>query len=175
MKRSIATLIALGLLVGGCIHATQPSAERMSRDVQKLESTFPAFEELRVRGFRNQDWCRFIDYPRGAFTNLSAGDDSDTCNLFAGQGSAFDQKAIADFERVRRALDDSGVRGDWVLGIRYDASGRLTSAQFAVEGGLYDRWAYVYDPGGALPENMEGEEMYTRVNDDWYFWWEDWN
>lgn len=147
----------------------------MADDVQKLAATFPVLEALRVRGFRNQDWCRFIDYPRGAFTNLPAGDDSGTCNLFDGKALAFDDAAKADFDEVRQALDASGVLGNWVLYITYDADGRLNGADFAVQGGAFDRWTYVYDPGGAVPEEIPNEEEYDVINDDWYFKWEDWN
>jgi hypothetical protein len=176
MRRSIAALpILLAFLLAGCIHAGRPSAERMTDDVQKLAATFPVLEEVRVRGFRNQDWCRFIDYPRGAFTNLPSGDDSDTCNLFDGKALAFDDAAKADFDRVRQELDASGVHGDWVLNVTYNAGGQLNGAEFAVQGGAFDRWSYVYDPGGTMPEDIPDEEEYAPINGDWYFWWEDWN
>src|SRR5262245_21899051 len=176
MRLSVAAVpIALALVVAGCVHAGRPDADRMARDVEKLQSAFPVLEELGVRGFRNQDWCRFIDYPRGAFTNLPDGDNSDTCNLFDGKGLAFDNAAKADFERVRGTLDQTGVHGDWVLNVTYDGAGQLKGAEFAVQGDAFDRWTYVYEPGGAVPEDMPGEEEYTPINADWYFWWEDWN
>ncbi len=62
-------LAAVVVAAGGCTNAAQPDADQMSRDVQRLEHAFPVFEERRLRGFRDQDWCKFLDYPNGDFTN----------------------------------------------------------------------------------------------------------
>lgn len=147
----------------------------MALDVANLKSSFPTLEDLRVTGFRDQDWCRFIDYPRGAFTTKPDGSDAGACNLFSGPALPFDHQAEADFQTVRRALSDAGMRGKWVTWVQFDAGGRIKSAQFDVNGGAFDRWTYVFDRGGPMPESMPAEEVYTPINDDWYFWWEDWN
>jgi hypothetical protein len=176
VRLKIAALFAaLAFAVLGCIHASQPDADQMARDVKDLKASFSTLEALRLSGFRDQDWCRFIDYPRGAFTSLPVGDDSDTCNLFDGAALPFDDQASADFERVRAALAGTGVRGDSVLNIQHDDAGHMRTADFDLNGGSFDRWTYVFDRGGSMPENEEGEELYTRINEDWYFWWEDWN
>lgn len=145
----------------------------MTREVHRLEQAFPLFEELRLRGFRNQDWCKFLDYPRGAFTNDK---ETSTCNLFDSPPKDFDDQAKADFARVEEALRQTGVRTDLVWWIEYDAGGRVTGAEFALDAGGFTRWSYVLDRGNTEPkENLEGESVYTRINDDWWFWWGDWN
>lgn len=166
-------LAAVFLVPSGCINATQPDANKMSQEVQRLEQAFPVFEELRLRGVRDQDWCKFLDYPNGAFTNDS---EASTCNLFDGHPKPFDDAARADFARVADALRKTGVRTYLVWWIEYDDAGRMQSAEFDLAAGGSGRWSYIYDRGNTEPkEDIEGESVYTRINDDWWFWWEDWN
>jgi hypothetical protein len=161
------------IVAGGCVPARQPEADRMARDVAHLQEAFPMLEELRVRGFRNQDWCRFIDYPPDAFTNDA---NASTCNLFDGPPKAFDDAANADFERVKTGLGKTGVGTDIVSWIEYDDAGRMKSAEFDLQAsGFGGRWSYIYDRGGVMPEDDPGESVYTKINNDWWFWWEDWN
>jgi hypothetical protein len=168
--------IALGAIVfaaSGCINSAQPDANQMSRDVQHLEQAFPVFEELRVRGFRDQDWCEFLDYPNGAFT-IDA--EASACNLFDGPPKAFDAAARADFARVADALHKTDVRTYLVWWIEYDEAGCVQGAEFDLAAGDVNRWSYIYDRGNRQPkDDIEGESVSTRINDDWWFWWEDWN
>jgi hypothetical protein len=146
----------------------------MASDVSKLEASFTTLEAFRLIGFRNQDWCRFIDYPRGSFTNLPEGTDGATCNLFEGKALPFDDQAQQDFAAVGAALADAGWRGKWVTGIEYGGNGHVQRAEFDWDGGSFDRWSYWYEPG-LVPENLEGEVEYTPISDGWWFRWEDWN
>jgi hypothetical protein len=170
--RAIA-LLAIVFAAGGCIFAAQPDAGTMSQDVERLEQAFPVFEELRIRGFRDQDWCKFLDYPNGAFTNDSK---ASTCNLFDGPPKTFDDAATADFARIADALEKADVETYLVWWIEYDDAGRMQGAEFDLAAGDFNRWSYIYDRGNKEPkEDIEGESVYTRINDDWWFWWEDWN
>jgi hypothetical protein len=165
----LVVLTAIVVVASGCVFVSEPGVQQMSDEVQRLERAFPVLEELRVAGFREQDWCQFLDYPRGAFSNES--DATSTCNLFDRQPMKFDEAAQADFERVAGALRDTGVDAYLVWWIEYDDRGRLRSAEFDTGGS-----SYIYDPRGTWPkENIEGESEFTRINDSWWYWWEDWN
>lgn len=170
-----AIALVVTVIAGGCVSSSQPDADEMARDVAHLQEAFPVLEELRVRGFRDQDWCRFIEYPPGAFTSDHSAETS-TCNLFDGTPQSFDDAANADFDRVNAALGRTGVSTYLVWWIEYDSAGRMKSAEFDLPAGLGGgRWSYIYDRGGSMPEDDLGESVYTKINDDWWFWWEDWN
>jgi hypothetical protein len=163
----------LALTTAGCLHAKVPSADRMARDVAALQSVFPTLQALEVHGFRDQDSCRFIEYPRGAFTNIL--DAGSTCNLFHGKPQAFDATATADFDTVKQALDESGVRTMIVWNIEYDnATGAIKRAEFDLEAGLYDRFSYLYEPNSSDAPNPDTIVL-TQVNPEWWFSSEDWN
>lgn len=173
VRRVWAILGAVVVIACGCATGSRPNADQMGRDVAHLEEAFLVLEQLRVRGFRDQDWCRFIDYPRGAFTSDA---NTSTCNLFDGTPQAFDDPADTDFHRVKAALDETGVSTYLVWWIEYDSAGRMKAAEFDLPSGdLGGRWSYIYDRGGVMPEDDPGESVYTRIKDDWWFWWEDWN
>jgi hypothetical protein len=88
---------------------------------------------------------------------------------------AFESEAEAAFRQVREALDATGVNIGAVNYSEFNADGSLAYASFGIHAGDFDRFAYIYDPGGALPESFPHEFEYTRINPDWYFEWEDWN
>jgi hypothetical protein len=154
------------------LYWTQPDGPRMTRDVTNLTPVLLALEDLHAEAYRNQDWCRNISYSGGAFSNNS---ESSTCNLFDEPPADFTAAANTDFARIEDALNRSGV---WVYAVRQIAyeNGRMTHAEFDLVAAPweFDRWSYIYDPGGPLPEGMENEEVYTRIDADWYFHWEDW-
>jgi hypothetical protein len=158
-------------MVAGCIGPIEPDADQKARDVSRLATAFPVLEELEIRGFRNQDWCRFLDDPRGQFTSNP---ESSTCNLFTGGPDPFDEKAQTDFDRVSAALRDTGVAVQMVWWLDYDDAGAISYAQFVIDHAANNSWTYVYDPDGEMPEDIEGEEVYTRIDANWYFWWEEW-
>ena len=154
------------------VYWSQPDETRMASDVAQLRDALPRFEQLRVEAYRNQDWCRNIAYSRGRFSNNL----ESTCNLFAGSPVGFTASADADFASVAGALDAGGVWVYNVWGVRYDATGRLNHAEFDLIPAPWEfsRWSYVYDPGHPLPQGMPNEDVYTRIDSDWYFHWEDW-
>ena len=119
---------------------------RVTRGIHRLEQAFPVFEELRLRGVRDQDWCKFLDYPNGAFTNDA---EASTCNFFDGPPKPFDDAARADFARVADALQKTGVKTYLVWWIEYDDAGRIQSAEFDLSAGGSGRWSYIYDRGNS--------------------------
>lgn len=165
--------LVLASSVTGCLHAPVPTADRMQADVAQLETAFPTLSGLQVSGFRNQDWCRFIDYQRGTFTNVL--EETSTCNLFDGVPAAFDDKATQDFATVRQALADTGVTVMMVF-VRMDRAGAVEAATFDLVAGDFDRFSYVYDRSGAtLPEPNPDTIVAEQINDNWLFFSEDWN
>jgi hypothetical protein len=147
-----------------------PGASQHQRDVANLPKVFSALQTLKVKDYRNQDWCKNIAYKRGNFSNnLTA----TTCNLFDGKPVAMDDPAKQDFQTIADAMATTGV-GIHYLSANYDAAGRLVGANFNLS--TMCRCSYVYHPNyDRLPENMQGEMEHTAINSDWYFTWEDWN
>lgn len=146
----------------------------MARNAAALETVLPTLEQLKVNGFRNQDWCRFIDYPRGSFSNLL--DSDNACNLFNCAPEAFDETASADFERVKKALDDSGISTEIAWAIEYDDAGHVTTAEFDVTAGAFDRFSYLYDRDNTVSKEVTPDTIVTvRINEHWWFMSEDWN
>jgi hypothetical protein len=157
----------LNILLVGC---GIPGASEHQRDVANLPKVFSALQVLKVKDYRNQDWCKNIAYKRGGFSsNLT----STTCNLFDGKPIAMDERAKQDFQTIATAMATTGVGIDR-LSANYDSADRLVGATFNLS--TICRCSYVYRPSyKRLPENMQGEMEYTAINPDWYFVWEDWN
>jgi hypothetical protein len=146
----------------------------MARNADQLESVFATLEQLQVRGFRNQDWCQVIDYPRGSFSNLL--DAENACNLFTGPATAFDGTASADYERVKKALGDSGVGTFIAWNIEYDDAGHITTAEFDVTAGAFDRFSYLYDRDNTVSKEETPDTIVTeQIDGHWWFMSEDWN
>ena len=148
----------------------------MEESVSALPAAFPTLEHLRVRVFRNQDWCRNILYARGGFTTYN---ESTTCNLFGAFEPdlpipEFDATADTDFDAVAEALDETDVNVV-MLFAEFGDEGQLTHARFHVESPGWDRWQYVYSPGYGQLDDIPNEIEYTPIDADWYFRWEDWN
>jgi hypothetical protein len=160
-------LAILNILLFGC---GVPGTGEHQRDIAKLPQVFSALQALKVKNYRNQDWCKNIAYKRGNFSgNLT----STTCNLFDGKPISMDERAKQDFQTISNAMATTGV-GIHYLSASYDSTDRLVGATFNLS--TICRCSYVYRPRyGRLPKNMQGEMEYTAINPDWYFVWEDWN
>jgi hypothetical protein len=155
----------LNILLVSCV----PGATEHQRNIANLPKVFSALQALKVKDYRNQDWCKNIDYQRGGFSsNLTA----TTCNLFDSKPSVMDDRSQQDFQTIANAMATTGV-GINYLSAKYNSSDRLVGATFNLS--TVCRCSYVYQPGYRLPANMKGEMEYTAINSDWYFVWEDWN
>lgn len=157
----------INILLVGC---GVPGVGQHQRDVANLPKVFSSLQALKVKDYRNQDWCKNIAYKRGAFSNNIM---STTCNLFDGKPIAMDEQAKQDFQTISDAMSTTGV-GIHYLSASYDSADRLVGATFNLS--TICRCSYVYHPRyDRLPENMQGEMEFTAINPDWYFVWEDWN
>jgi len=170
--RLIVMALALALATAGCAHASVPGPDQQTQNAQRLEAVLPVLEDLRVDGFRSQDWCWFIDYPRGAFTNDLKG--ATACNVFTTPPQAFDDTASTDFATVQRALGDSGVSTMMVWNVEYDGVGRIKAAQFELNAGAFDRFSYLYSRD--IPASRDGYEsiVFQQISDHWWFLSESW-
>lgn len=102
--------MVLEATLAACLNSALPNAGDTASTASRLEATFATLEVLRINGWRDQDWCRFIDYGRGSFSNLLPGDDdATTCNLFDAPAQTFDTEASSDFARIREAFARAGV------------------------------------------------------------------
>lgn len=164
--------LLLAITLSAC-HAAVPDTGQMTRDAHQLEGTFPALEALHVDNFRNQDWCQVLSYAAGSFATSS---NPSTCVPSEATPTAFNAKASADFERVKRALGDTGVSIWAIEGIGYDAAGRLTHARFDVVAGVSDAFFYLFDRDNNISKDPNPDTIVTqKINADWWFLSEDWN
>ena len=168
-------LAPLVVLLVGCGMSKPPSPDAMVKDSTALRQVFPVIEALHVTGFRDQDWCRYLTYPRGSFSYTERADEMDNC-LFEGNGRPFDDDATRDFQAVSDALEKTHLTVQIADSIEFDTAGHVATATFDLESaGFTGYWRYIYAPGAPLPEDSVGELQNTRIDADWYFQWEDWN
>jgi hypothetical protein len=158
-------LAVLNILLVSC---GIPNSAQHQRDVANLPKVFSTLQSLKVKAYRNQDWCKNVAYQRGNFSNnLKAS----TCNLFDGIPIGMDDKSRQDFQTISSAMATTGVNIHF-LSAKYDRSDRLIGAEFNLSTPC--RCSYVYQPKfDRLPESMKGEMEYTAINSDWYFVWQD--
>lgn len=127
-------LIALILTGAGCSsHAAMGASVD---EVQKLETAFPLLKSKGVLAFRDQSWCRNLQYDRGAFSKT---DDpsSTTCNLFNAIFVAeFGGQATLDFEQIEAAFQAMGL-SPLYFNMDYDHDGMPSRATFRFDGGAY--------------------------------------
>ena len=98
---------------------------------------------------------------------------ADTCNLFLGIPRRFDELAQTDFATVAETIGTTGVELYYLSDLTYDSEHKLSYVEFHLAAGPY---TYIYSPGyTALPEDMPGEVEHSRINEDWYYMWMDWN
>ncbi len=169
--------VLLAATLTGCINAALPSSDEMASVAGRLQGVFPTLEKLQVDTWRDQDWCRMIDYPGGSFSNLLDGDDgSATCNLFEPPARPFTDQASADFDRIERAFREAGTNVWLAWWITYDEQGRVTAVEFDVAAGLADAWSYLYSRDGPVDaEAWTQAAAFRQVNDHWWFVADDWN
>ena len=138
--------------------------------VDRLAQSLKVLEMYQVQGFRNHDWCKYIVYSRGAFSNSTRS----TCNLFSVKPQPFDQQAQTDFDRVAAALESTKIDILYITDIQDDASHTLITAEFH-QNSFWDYRSFVYAPAyTSLPQDIPGEQIHTRINEDWYYVWMEW-
>jgi hypothetical protein len=144
----------------------------MQADTARLSAVLTELELYQVQAYRHQDWCQHLVYQRGAYSNNL---ETSTCNLFPEVPQAFDDQALADFEALTQAMDQTGIDLVYITDLQYDAAGNLQGATFHLQQRPV-RSAYVYAPGyTALPADILNEREHTPITADWYYRWEDWN
>jgi hypothetical protein len=166
--QSLMLLVAV-IVAGGCgIHASPPTAEEMSGDVERLELVLPALRDEGVRYFLDLDWCHGLANARGAFSDRT---DANGCLAFAGAIAEFDEEAKSGFTSIKDLLATTGLA---VRTVETWPRPCGTEWQFHLDAGDFDRFAYVYCPNQAVPKSS-ADSVYTPIDANWYFWNEDWN
>jgi hypothetical protein len=166
--RKYLLLLLVAIIVVSFYYFLVPNAKR---EVRKLERIFPILEVYHVEAFRDQDWCSVFEYSRGAYaTNVRS-----TCiYLLNSEPKEFDSVAQADFDIVKNAIEKRvGSNVIIISHIEY-VEGKVKSAVF--DYGFFSGFdRLVYNPGYSLPEDIPNEMEHTRINEEWYSVWEDWN
>ena len=166
----MAAALVLAAVVG-CGQPSVPGEQQQATSTSTLASLLHDLAKTRVEGFRDQDWCRFIVYARGAFTNLP--DSEGGCNAFRGQPLAFDAGATADWAALQGEFQTKGVPV-WLAQIDYDASGQITHAEFGITPGSTTDFSYVYDPAHTDGWKDRKILLLHQIDADWWFLSEAW-
>lgn len=127
----------------------------------------PIIEDLGVRNYRDLDWCRNLNYARGAFSDNLA---DPSCNLFDRDAAPFDAAAAADFDRILRSFDRFPSE---VLAVDVVTTAEGERVTFSIAAPGEQKWAYVFEPRYELPSAIPDEWVPTPIDRDWYFVWED--
>jgi hypothetical protein len=147
----------LRALVADTIPGRPPGPDEWNGDVDRLERyVLPVLDQLQVSSYLLDEAgrCRIFKYSRGNYS------DQNNCE----EMTPFDAQAAADFDRVTRAVERSGIpveRMGRELG-GYHIRVKDASWQY--------NWEYVYMPGVDSPPPINfPEERWTRIRGDWWF------
>jgi hypothetical protein len=147
---------ALRAMVADFVPGRPPGPDEWNDDVDRIErDLLPVLDQLQVTYYLlDSESCRIMKYSRGDFS------DQNQCEEMA----PFDDQATADFNKVTRAVERSGLPVERI-GREY--------------GGYYVRikdsswqynWAYVQMPNVDVPPPRNfPEEEWTRIRGDWWF------
>lgn len=164
-KLIVVALLVACTLLSACA-SDAPGKTQQKIDVANLPKCFNALESLNIQAYRNQDWCKNIWYERGMFSDYTG--EATTCNLFLGLPRPFDVQTQTDFMTVAEAIGTTEVRLHYISNTAYDSDRKLTHAEFHLAA---CPCVYVYSPSYKdLPEDMP-REVYSRINEDWYYIW----
>jgi hypothetical protein len=154
------------VLVPGHVYWGEPDPARQARDTQALRAVLPVLEELRVTDYSNVDGCQSISSSTGEWSNPPEG-----CYYYGPPPASFAPEDREAFDRVKGALDGSGVWVDSLSSVKIDTGGKLRSVQFNLSSGPFSETisSYVYDPGYSLPESSPYGATYRAIDSDWYF------
>ncbi len=142
----------------------------MLDEADSLRATFAQIEAADVVIYRNQDWCKLLDYPRGSY----ATDRAETCTIYDRDWETFDGEAGADLAVLSQAFERALVDVRMIEGVEYDSDGTITSISFELEG-YFSEPGYVrfnFERDGSMPDD-DTEVTNTRVDAQWYFQFED--
>lgn len=136
--------------------------------VDRLSAVFSVLKENHIVRYRNQDWCKVLEYQKGVYwcsTNPS------TCALDPDKKSVFDREAEAVFSALSKRLLLTGVRVIWIV-VEYDDSGEISYAEFALAHFSLSYFTYIYNPlePPSRPEVIKN----LLIKPGWYFVVEDW-
>jgi len=165
----VVALFASATLVG--CNDKAPSLETQAAEVAQLEThVVPVVDELDVTFYLDEGKsCNGIIYPAGEFRD---GDYS--CGSVTENYGKFDAKVRTDFDRIRTAIEKSGVPTH-----RFDASvgsgGVLREVTFPREDGSWQwNWSYLYDPTDSVTKDRRsgeptmGSPTYTEIGKKWW-------
>ncbi len=140
--------------------------------VYSLSGSLQIVEKYGIRVYQNLHWCNNFVYRRGKFSNDN---ETGTCNLFEGDGKAFDELALKDFAVISRSLSRSQVSVAFFT-VDFNKKGRIEYGQFHIGCILCNRKRYVFNPGyGKVPQDIPDEMWFTPIDENWYYITEDWN
>ncbi len=160
--RALVALLDIAVVVGTACTAREAEGSSID-EVTRLEATLPFLEELRVQAFRDQDWCKNIQYVRGAFSETES---PTTCNLFeAIRVEYFDDRARSDFDRVAKVFRAVGFR-PWYVNVVYDDEGRVAEAWFELGCPGCESGMYTFSASGTW-NDPDWFSMSERVTNEW--------
>jgi hypothetical protein len=129
-----------------------------------LHAIFPELEALALTGWRDQDWCRYIVYARGAFVETT---NPSTCSMAPPR--SFDDQARRDFDRISSLIGGAGG-GAYTLSITLDGAGAIQRAGFDLTCAQCESRGINFQPDHDVISDSDREERMTRIDKDWWMW-----
>ena len=130
----------------------------------KIELLFPLFESYQLGAFRNEDWCKAIEYRRGRYATSSG---KNCIGILTGNRREFDQAARRDLVVINSGIRKTHGPLRVVTAVRYSDKGKLTYGVFDCREGQ-DGLVYVFSlaPLGDEP-SFEGTPL-NAIGANWW-------
>lgn len=166
MKNFLKLILVFSLLIQlSCNHYKS----NVEQKVKNLEQLFVLIEKYQIKNFRNQDWCKNINYIKGKYSKTS---NPSTCILFEGEAKEFNKESEEDFNLIAKELEKTKT-DVLFFSIKFEDN-KIITAEFNIDCG-FCRPSYIYQPNYKLPENMGKEMIFSKIDNNWYLVEEDWN
>jgi hypothetical protein len=141
--------------------------------VNGLSKMLPILKEYHITEYRNQDWCKVLDYKYGFYWNSTH---PTTCALAGDYQvaplSPFNELADYDFSKLKTKLFFTGIK-IYMINVDYDEYGEISNAEFELDDYIFTRARYIYSPT-KTPTDKAGEATNYLIKPSWYFTLEDW-
>jgi hypothetical protein len=159
LRRLAFCAFAVVLTLASC--DLSPSVTPNPDEAARLRTVFPLLASTRVATYRILDWCKVLQYNRGAYVDT---DSPTTCITFEGPVSGFDGTASRDFETIHAAFEAAGAVPKF-LSAEFDPSGAIADAWFEMGCQGCSGGTYFYTAPGHTPLAPEG--LFVQIAPEW--------
>lgn len=176
VRKMVWMLLALFILSQLCVWTGTgiPWFYSNSTIVQKLSPTLTILKNEHVTEYRDQDWCRVLNYKSGMYWRS---ENPSTCVLGPDYkplpSSPFTQSVDKDFAALKNTYFWTGVQICWT-NVEYDQMGEISYAVFDMCGWMPVPWytRYIYSPD-KTPMDLGDDGSTDLIEPGWYYQIED--